>query len=95
MNITVDSVGDIPVVNHEPEATVAVDTGVLDTVSNGTVHSTVPKVTCADVARKRPPPAAAVCGRDLSNSRGQDTPRRNKLVLRSLSRNNPVIKVKA
>jgi hypothetical protein len=88
------SVGGIPVVYHEPEATGVVDTGALvNTVSDGTVHSAAAKVTWADVARKST--VAATCGHGSSKSRGQDSPRRNEFVLRSLSRNNPVIKVKA
>ena len=84
-----ERVGEMPGVHHGAEATVVVDTGVVNTAVNSTVCSTVPKVTWADVVRK--PSAAPTRGGVASESRGQDSSKRSKFVLRSLSQNNPVI----
>ena len=93
MSPTEERVGEGPVVNHGAEATGVLDTVVVDTVVDSTVHGAAPKVTWAEVVRK--PSSAATSGGAVCKSRGQDLSNRSKFVLRSLSRNNPVIRVKA
>lgn len=68
-----------------------VDTGVVDTVDTSTVRGTVAKVTWADVIKKTPTVVTAgMCGGDQS----RDSSKHRKPVLRSLSQNNPVNRIK-
>ena len=75
-------------------------TGVVDSVASDSVRNALPKVTWADVVRNSPikspttaPLIAAATGRVLSKSQGQDSTKSSKLVLSSLSQNNPVNRI--
>ena len=83
---TKERVGDSVFVRREK-----VTTGVVDTVDTSTVRGTVAKLTWADVVKKAPKVATAgMCGGDQS----QDSGKHRKPVLRSLSQNNPVNRIK-
>ena len=66
-------------------------TGVVNTVGASTVSGTVKKLTWADVVKKAPRVVAAgMCGGNQS----QDSSKHRKPVLKSLSQNNPVNRIK-
>jgi hypothetical protein len=81
-------------VYHENDAT-----GVVDTGNSGTVLNTVAKVTWVEVVKKTPAAATtasviATSGGGQSASRPLILQHHRKPVLRSLSQNNPVIRIK-
>ena len=95
MATTEERVGKVRVVCHD-----AMATGVVDSVASDSVRNALPKVTWADVVRNSPiknpttaPLIAAATGRVLSKSQGQDSTKSSKLVLSSLSQNNPVNRI--
>jgi hypothetical protein len=66
-------------------------TGTDGTENNDTVSADAPSVTWADVVKRTAPPPK---GSMVNKLNGQDTTKRNRIVSRSLSRNNPVNRIK-